>query len=177
MPLFQRFFFFFFFKKWLKGSMPLVQRLFFIWKFFLFFWEKFGNLKIFLIFFWFFILFYFFFIHEQSTSNATFQKNIEIWNKLTNFKLNHDVATKCGVRQSWVTCFFLIHLGCLSLGMLESWLWWNGLGLHLEGLNHMINWYLLEMAWPYTWKACIIWTFGLWYWSCEYTFDGLEYWA
>ena len=40
-------------------------------------------------------------------------------NKETNFKLNHDVATKCGVRQSWATCFFLTHLGCLRLGMLE----------------------------------------------------------
>ena len=43
----------------------------------------------------------------------------ETWNKQTNFKLNHDVATKCGVRQSWATCFFLIHLGCLRLDMLE----------------------------------------------------------
>ena len=48
-----------------------------------------------------------------------FKKNIETWNKQTNFKLNHDVATKCGVRQSWATCFFLIHLGCLRLGMLN----------------------------------------------------------
>ena len=24
----------------------------------------------------------------------------ETWNKLTNFKLNHDVANQCGVRQS-----------------------------------------------------------------------------
>ena len=43
----------------------------------------------------------------------------ETWNKQTNFKLNHDVATKCGVRQSWATCFFLVHLGCLRLDMLE----------------------------------------------------------
>ena len=121
------------------------------------------------------------YIHEKSTSNATWifriQRNIETWNKQTNFKLNHDVATKCGVRKSWATCFFLVHLGCLRLGVLEPSLRWNGLDLHLEGLNHMINWYLLEMAWPYTWKACIMWTFGPWCWSCEYTFDGLKHWA
>ena len=29
------------------------------------------------------------------------------------------LQTKCGVRQSWATCFFLVHLGCLRLGMLE----------------------------------------------------------
>ena len=87
------------------------------------------------------------------------------------------LQTKCGVRQSWATCFFLVHLGCLRLGVLEPWLRWNGLGLHLEGLNHMIIWYLLEMVWPYTWKACILWTFGPWCWSCEYTFDGLKWWA
>ena len=38
------------------------------------------------------------YIHEQSTSNATWifriQRNIETWNKLTNFKLNHDVANQ-----------------------------------------------------------------------------------
>ena len=45
------------------------------------------------------------------------------------------LQTKCGVRQSWATYFFLVHLGCLRLGMLEPWLWWNGLSLHLEGLN------------------------------------------
>ena len=71
------------------------------------------------------------------------------------------LQTKCGVRQSWAACFFLVHLGCLRLGVLEPSLWWNGLGLHLKGLNHMIIWYLLEMAWPYTWKACILWVFSL----------------
>ena len=38
------------------------------------------------------------YIHEQSTSNATWifriQRNIETWNKQTNFKLNHDVANQ-----------------------------------------------------------------------------------
>lgn len=53
--------------------------------------------------------------------------------------------TKCGVRQSWVTCFLLVHLGCLRLGVLEPWLWWNGLGLHLEGLN--LDYDLLIFAW------------------------------
>ena len=81
------------------------------------FWERFGNLEIF------FEILKNIYIHEQSTSNATWifriQRNIETWNKQTNFKLNHDIATKCGVRQSWATCFFLIHLGCLRLGMLE----------------------------------------------------------
>ena len=48
-----------------------------------------------------------------------FKKNIETWNKQTNFKLNHDLANQCGVRQSWVTCIFLVHLGCFRLGVLE----------------------------------------------------------
>ena len=175
MPLVQRICFLFFFK-WLKGSMPLVQRLFLFEKFSLFLgkiWES-----------WFFFFFWILkkkYIHEQSKSNVTWifriQRNIETCNKQTNFNLNHDVATKCGVRQSWATCLFLVHLGSSRLGVLEPSLWWNGLDLHLEGLNHMINWYLLEMAWPYTWKACITWTFGPWCWSCEYTFDGLKYWA
>ena len=55
------------------------------------------------------------------------------------------LQTKCGARQSWATCFFLVHLGCLRLGMLESWLWWNGLDLHLEGLN--FNYDLLVFTW------------------------------
>ena len=44
-----------FFFKWLKGSIPLVQRLFF-WKIFLFFWENFGKLEFF--FYFFFVLFF-----------------------------------------------------------------------------------------------------------------------
>ena len=66
------------------------------------------------------------------------------------------LQTKCGVRQSWATCFFLVHLGCLRLGVLEPRLWWNGLRWHLKGFNHMIIWYLLEMAWTLIvifWKA------------------------
>ena len=55
------------------------------------------------------------------------------------------LQTKCGVRQSWAIGFFLVHLGCLRLGVLKPWLWWNGLGLHLEGLNHDYD--LLVFAW------------------------------
>ena len=151
--------------------MPLVQRLFFIWKFFSFFWERFGNLDFFFFEFFFFVLN----IYTQT-------KLIRCYMKFLNSKKHRNktlsltmmLQTKCGVRQSWATCFFLVHLGCLRLGVIEPWLWWNGLGLHLKGLNHMIIWYLLEMAWPYTWKACILWIFSLWCCSCLYTFDELK---
>ena len=67
------------------------------------------------------------------------------------------LQTKCGVRQSWATYFFLVHLGCLRLGMLEPWLW--------------SFWYLLEMAWPYTscmhlvsfWPLMLIMRIHLWW--------------
>ena len=49
------------------------------------------------------------------------------------------------IRQSWAACFFLVHWGCLRLGMLEPWLWWNGLDLHLEGLN--LDYDLWVFAW------------------------------
>ena len=55
------------------------------------------------------------------------------------------LQTKCRVRQSWATCFLLVRLGCLRLGVLEPWLWWNGLGFHLEGLN--IDYDILVSAW------------------------------
>ena len=43
---------FFFFFNWLNCSMPLVQRLFFLFEnFSLFFWERFGNLEFFFFFF------------------------------------------------------------------------------------------------------------------------------
>ena len=97
--------------------MALVQRLFF-WKSFLFFWERFGNLEIFS-----FLNFFFKYIHEQSTSNATWifrvQRNIKTWNKLTNFKLNHDVANQMWSEAKLGHLLLLIHFGCLSLGMLE----------------------------------------------------------
>ena len=130
--------------------MSLVQRLFFfIWKFFSFFGKHLEILKkkIFLNF-----SFEFFFkkyIHEQSTSNATWifriQRNIETWDKLTNFKLNHDVANqmwseaKLGhllllgpfrmfeTRYAWI----LILIKCLglALGKLQPWLWPFGICL------------------------------------------------
>ena len=98
--------------------MPLVQRpLFFFLKIFLFFWERFGNLE------FFFLNFFFKYIHEQSTSNGTWifriQRNIEIWNKLTNFKLNLDVANQMWSEAKLGHLLLLIHFGCLSLGMLE----------------------------------------------------------
>ena len=55
------------------------------------------------------------------------------------------LQTKCGVRQSWTACFFLVHWGCLRLGMFEPWLWWNDLDLHLEGLN--LDYDLWVFAW------------------------------
>ena len=98
--------------------MPLVQTLSHLKFFVFFFFERFGNLD-----FFFFGEFFFKYIYEQSTSNATWifriQRNIETWNKQTNFKLNHDVANHMWARQSWATCFYLVHLGCLRLGMLE----------------------------------------------------------
>ena len=149
------------------------SKTFFYLKFFLFFWERFGNLE-----------FFFFkkYIHEQSTSNATWifriQRNIETWNKLTNFKLNHDVANqmwseaKLGhllllgpfrmlkTRYAWT----LIMIKCfgLALGRLEPWLW--SFGICLKWLDLTLH-------------ACILWAFGFWSWSCVYTFDGLKCWA
>ena len=103
------------------------------------------------------------------------------------------LQTKCGVRQSLATCVFLIHLECLRLGMLEPRLWWNGLGLpleglnldydllvfawnglglHLEGLNHNYDLLVLAwMAWPYTscmhlvsfWHLKVIMRVHLWW--------------
>ena len=119
--------FFFLIFKWLKGSMPLVQRHFFLFfENFSLFWERFGNLE---IFFWIFFFVYFkyiyIYIHEQSTSNSTWifriQRNIETRNKQTNFKLNHDVANQMWSEAKLDHLLLLIHLGCLSLGMLEPW--------------------------------------------------------
>ena len=135
---------------------------FFLLLLFYFFWKILESLFIYFCV-WNFLKY----IHEQSTSNATWifriQRNIETWNKQTNFKLNHDVAN-----QMWSEAK-LGHL--LLLGpfrMLETGYAWTLI---------MIFWYLLEMAWAYTWKACILWAFGLWCWSCVYTFDGLKCWA
>ena len=158
--------------KWLKGSMSLVQRLFFfffliIWKFLCFFGKDLEILNFFFEIFFFLISFWKY-IHEQSTSNATWifriQRNIEIWNKLTKFKLNHDIAN-----QMWSETK-LGHL--LLLGpfrMLETRYAWTLIMIKCLGLALG----RLEL----TLHACILWTFGPWCWSCKYTFDGLKYWA
>ena len=69
--------------------MPLVQRLLSFENFSLFL-GKIGNLE--------YIYIFFKYIHEQNISNATWifriQRNIETWNELTNFKLNHDIANQ-----------------------------------------------------------------------------------
>ena len=100
--------------------MPLVQRLFFLFENFSLFFGK--DLEILNFF---FDLkkkkkYIYIYIHEQSTSNATWifriQRNIETWNKQTNFKLNHDVAN-----QMWSE----VKLGRLlllsPLRMLKTW--------------------------------------------------------
>ena len=88
------------------------------------FWERFGNLEIFFEFF--FVSFkkkIYIYIHEQSTSNTTWifriQRNIEKQNKQINFKLNHDVANQMWSETKLGHLLLLIHLGCLSLGILE----------------------------------------------------------
>ena len=118
-----------------------------------------------------------------------FQKNIETWNKQTNFKLNHDVANqmwseaKLGhlllldpfrMLETWhAWILIMIKWFRLALGRLEPWLWsfgiclkWLGAYTRKAWILIMIFWYLLEMAWAYTWKACILWVFDLWSCSC-----------
>ena len=123
--------------------MPLVQRLFSFENFTLF-WERFGNLDFF-FFFWFFLIY----IHKQSTLDATWnfwiQRNIETWNKQTNFKLNHDIANlmwseaKLGnllllgpftMLETWYA-WILIMIKCLGLALrkLQPWLWPFGICL------------------------------------------------
>ena len=129
--------------------MPLVQT--FSHLNFFFFFERFGNLDFF-FFFWNLKNIY---IHEQSTSNVTWifriQRNIETWNKQTNFKLNHDVTNqmwseaKLGLllflgpfrmletRYAW-TLIMMKWLG-LALGRHEPWLWSFGICLKWLGLT------------------------------------------
>ena len=150
---------------------------FFLLLLFYFFWKILESLFI-----YFFVWNFLKYIHEQSTSNATWifriQRNIETWNKQTNFKLNHDVANqmwseaKLGhllflgpfrmleTRYAWT----LIMIKCpgLAHGRLEPWLWSFGICL---------KWFDLTL------RAFILWAFGLWSWSCVYTFDGLKCWA
>ena len=160
--------------------MPLVQILFLIWKFFSFFFL--GKIWKSWIFFEFLIYIYIY-THEQSTSNATWifriQRNIEIWNKLTNFKLNNDIAN-----QMWSKAK-LGHLLFLDpFRMLETWHAWTlimikWLGLHLEGLN--IDYDLLVFAWNGLvlhlegMHLVSFWPLMLLMSSC--TFDGLKCWA
>ena len=106
MSLVQRFFFFFFFENFSLFLGKIWKSWIFFLKFF-FFWISFWK-----------------YIHKQSTSNATWifriQRNIETWNELTNFKLNHDIAN-----QMWSEAK-LGHL--LLLGpfrMLEAWWAWT----------------------------------------------------
>ena len=149
MPLVQRIFIFF---KWLKGLMALVQRLFFFFgKVFSFFGKDLEILKFFLfwIFFWiFFINIYMNKVHQMLHGFLEFK---ETWNKLTNVKLNHDVANqmwseaKLGhllllspfrmleTRYAW-TLIMIKWLG-LALGRLEPWLWSFGICLKWLGLT------------------------------------------
>ena len=108
-----------FLKKSLGSPMSLVQRFFFFLKIFLFFWENFGNLE---FFFFYFFCFVFFNIYTQTKLIKCYikflnsKKNIETWNKQTNFKLNHDVTN-----QMWskVKLGHSLLLGLLR--MLEAW--------------------------------------------------------
>ena len=47
------------------------------------------------------------------------KKKIETWNKQINFKLNHDVTNQMWSEAKLGHLLLLIHLECLSLGMLE----------------------------------------------------------
>ena len=140
--------------------MPLVQRLFSFENFSLFFfWERFGNLE---FFFFFYINIYMNKVHQMRYRFLEFK---ETWNKLTNFKLNHDVAN-----QMWSEAK-LGHLLLLDpFRMLETWhAWtlimikwlglaldllvfaWNGLGLHLEGMHLVSFWPLMLIMCRHLW--------------------------
>ena len=94
----------------------------------------------------------------------------ETWNKLTNFKLNHDVAN-----QMWSEAK-LGHLLLLDpFRMLETWhAWtlimikllgvaldllvfaWNGLGLHLEGMHLVSFWPLMLIMCRHLWWTQVL---------------------
>ena len=118
--------------------MPLVQRLFSFENFSFFLGKDLEILKKKKIEFFFFFKIY---IHKQSSLNVTWnfwiQENIENGINKQTLSLTMMLQTICRVRQSWATCFFLVHLGCLSLGVLEPWLWWNG--LCLKWLDHTLG--------------------------------------
>ena len=123
---------------------------FFLLLLFYFFWKILESLFIYFCV-WNFLKY----IHKQITSNATWifriQRNIETWNKQTNFKLNHDVANqmwseaKLGhllllgpfrmleTGYAW-TLIMMKWLG-LALGRLEPWLWSFGICLKWLGLT------------------------------------------
>ena len=148
------------------------SKIFFIWKNFSFFRKDLEILKFFFEFFWIFVFVFVFlfliYIHKQSSLNSTWnswiQKNIETWNKQTNFKLNHDVAN-----QMWSEA----KLGYLLLldpfRMLETWHAWTLI---------MIKWFRLALGrlepWLWSFGICLKWlglTLGR-HASCEFlTFD------
>ena len=80
-----------------------------------------------------------------------FQKNIETWNRQTNFKLNHDVAsqiwseTKLGhllllgpfrmLKAWWAWTLIMMKWLRLALWRLEPWLWYFGICLKWLGLT------------------------------------------
>ena len=126
------------------------------------------------------IVFFIIYIHKQSSLNATWriwiQRNIETWNKQTNFKLNHDVANqmwseaKLGhllllglfrMLEAWCawTLIMMKWLG-LALGRLEPYdqlvFAWNGLGLHLEGMHLVSFWPLMLLMRIHLWWAQVL---------------------
>ena len=86
------------------------------------------------------------------------------------------LQTKCGVRQSWATCFFLVHLDawdlvCLNLDYDKmawacTWKAWtlimilgiclNDLGLHLEGMHLVSFWPLMLIMSIHLWWAQVL---------------------
>ena len=163
-----------FFEKVTRKSNVPSPKIFFFWKFFSFFGKILEILNFFFNFF--FVLFFLIYIHKQSSLNATWKfwikKNIETWNKQTNFRLNHDVANQMWTEAKlgylllldpfrmleawWAWTLIMIKCLELALGRLEPWLW--SFGICLKWLDLRLH-------------ACILWAFGLWSWLCIYTFD------
>ena len=123
--------------------MPLVQRIFFIWKFFFlsfffFFgkiWKSWNFFEFFLFYYYYyyFILYIYIYTHKQSSLNTTckfwIQRNIKTWNKQTNFILNHDVANQMRTEAK------LGHLLLLDpFRMLETWWAWTLIMMKWLGL-------------------------------------------
>ena len=108
---------FFFFFKTTQGPNAPSPKTFFIWKFYSFLGKIWKSR------FFFFFGFFLIYIHKQSTLDATWnfwiQRNIETWNKQTNFKLNHDIAN---LMWSEAKLGNLLLLGPFT--MLETWYAW-----------------------------------------------------